>query len=263
VLREQQPYFTFEGLVRLTRHVLLAFVDRQEVLEHENHPNWRSELSGILRLPWAPQYWISRADSLKPELASRYFSGLLQHLVSQFSLENWMCPDMSAVLTRIEDLMPSCPEKHQQTLAWLYFLCCWRHPELNDKCVGFYKRYEQCCGPCTIEGLSIWALTTEPLRWDLLECEAVYDAYLRQRHKPGNTHLPVQVDVAIAAGIANAHLTGGRTQESSIWMRRAILDGAGMPQVQKHLAICGERGSTVNLQAVLGIEPLVSTNAGS
>jgi hypothetical protein len=53
---EQKPYLTFAGLVRLTRHVIGAFIDRQKSSDRETYPNWRNEVPGIILVHFAPQY---------------------------------------------------------------------------------------------------------------------------------------------------------------------------------------------------------------
>ena len=252
---EQKPYLTFSGLVRLTHHIIGVFINRQESSQHEDYSGWRNELPGIIRVNFAPQYWIWKAEDLRPEFCSRYFSGLLQHLASQFPTQEWTCPDMTGVLSKIETLLPDCKDKYRTRLKRLFCLCCWGHPELDDRWRSFLARYEMDRLPCDIEGLAVSVLyPDEPLTWDAQSCEAAFEGYLCDRHRHGRTNLPLVFELAVLARIANLHLANGRREEYAAWLERAVLDAAGQPAVQQYLNERSRSLKSASLRVILGME---------
>jgi hypothetical protein len=92
------PYFTFWGLVRLCRDVLLTFLNRQEYVEKEPDYPWRSEVPGTIHARLAPQYWIWQDANCTPPQAKAWLAGLIEHLVYSPNAP----PDMRKVLERIE-----------------------------------------------------------------------------------------------------------------------------------------------------------------
>jgi hypothetical protein len=63
-----EPHLTVSGLVRLVRHVLISFVQRQPPLDRESYA-WREELPGIIKVEFAPQYWAGQATNFRPPMA--------------------------------------------------------------------------------------------------------------------------------------------------------------------------------------------------
>jgi hypothetical protein len=252
---EQKPYLTYAGLVRLTHHLIAVFIDRQESSRREDYSSWRNELPGTIRVNFAPQYWISKAEDLRPEFASSYFSGLLQHLASQFPSQEWTCPDMTGVLSKIETLLPDCKDEYRTTLKWPFCLCCWGHPELADRWRSFLARYDMDRLPCDIEGLAVSVLyPDEPLTGDAQSCEAAFEGYLRDRYKRGRPNLPLVFELAVLVRIANLHLASGRPEAYAAWMERAVLDAAGQPPVQRYLEECSRSLKGASLRVILGME---------
>jgi hypothetical protein len=114
-----EPYFTFAGLVRLCRHVLLTFLGRQECVEKEPDYPWRSEIPGRINARLAPQYWIWQDANFTPPQAKARLSGLIEHLVYS---PNAPPPDMRKVLERIESSIHGAKAADRPAMLMLYWL---------------------------------------------------------------------------------------------------------------------------------------------
>lgn len=73
---ERQPALTFQGLFRLTQHVIRAFVLERPKCEKEAY-NYRFEEAGVVSMELAPQYWIWQPLN-NPAEARRRLEGLLR-----------------------------------------------------------------------------------------------------------------------------------------------------------------------------------------
>lgn len=91
-----------EGLNRLARHVATQFVERSPSGVDAEF-KYRDALPGRMMMELAAQYWIHRADGFDATAAPKVLDGLCAMLMPPTA----PLPDMSAVLERIEGLLPS------------------------------------------------------------------------------------------------------------------------------------------------------------
>ena len=118
---DERAHITFAGLVRLGRHVLDSFIDRQPVLEREEY-HWRGELPGQMQVVLAPEYWAGRTDGFQPSLARQRFSGFVEHLVMNFSKPQPPLLDLRPLMERIEALAPSAKAVDRPPMLALYWM---------------------------------------------------------------------------------------------------------------------------------------------
>ncbi|TRN80715.1 hypothetical protein DT385_09395 [Pseudomonas syringae] len=76
----RQPTLTFQGLARLTRHVIRSFVHHGPKLERESY-DYSLERSGVVMMQMAPQYWVGRPLKSTSE-SRRRLEGFLQQLAA-------------------------------------------------------------------------------------------------------------------------------------------------------------------------------------
>lgn len=99
---ERRFVLGLEGLNRLARHVVTQFVERSPSGVDAGF-KYRDALPGKVRVELAAQYWIHRPDAFDAAAAPKVLDGLCTMLMPPTSPP----PDMSAVLDRIEGLLPS------------------------------------------------------------------------------------------------------------------------------------------------------------
>lgn len=73
--------FSFQGLFRLVRAVIIEFVNQAEQVEHEPCA-YEKDNPNLLRLKADPSHWLYRPASLNTHTSPRYFQGLV-HLISR------------------------------------------------------------------------------------------------------------------------------------------------------------------------------------
>ena len=96
--KNRQVMLTFQGLARLARHVITTFIQRQQKVAREEY-DYRDELSGIVSLEVAPQYWIGRAETLNSNVGRRRLEAFLGQVTS------WLLGKPDAAVTDLQDML--------------------------------------------------------------------------------------------------------------------------------------------------------------
>lgn len=67
---EGEPVLTFQGLARVARHAIRAFVERGQKVEREDF-DYRSALPNVVRVQLAESFWLHSADGYTPHGRAR------------------------------------------------------------------------------------------------------------------------------------------------------------------------------------------------
>ena len=94
---------SLEGMARLSRHVIRAYVDAAPTGVDSTF-EWRKAIPGVLQMQLAPQYWIHSGAGFDARSAPRYFAGFLEHLIEVLAGRAEAVTDINPVLERIEKL---------------------------------------------------------------------------------------------------------------------------------------------------------------
>jgi hypothetical protein len=105
---------------------------------------------------------------------------------------------------------------------------------------------------CCVELIVLNCLIGVPLKWPVSVCEAVYEDYLRSKHKPAEVNLPAVFEVAVEAGFANLFLEDQKVEKFDHWIDRAVLDAAGNKEMQEYLRACKAARQRIDLRQLLG-----------
>ncbi len=251
---DNKPHIAFPGLVRLGRHVLMSFIDRQTQTSKEVYPEWRNELPGIMTLKVAPQFWVGNPGAFTASHLHKYFNGFVESVVNSF-------PDPSAprlvvrpLMNRIEELVPNANSDDRKMMAIVYRFFLEMIPE-QDREPGkeaFISNYIPEAEACEMEFLVLKVLKGQTWPWPVEECVLTFEKYLGSKHKKKAIRLPNIMDVALMAGIANRFLDAGDGQKYDHWIDQAIFDAAGRKDIQDYLRECRTKNSLICLHQILG-----------
>ena len=256
-----EPHLTFAGLVRLGRHVLFSFIDREPVLEREDYPSWRLELPGITRLQVAPEYWVGLPDNFEPAQARMRFGGFMEYLVTNYFRPQSLLLDLRPLMERIEKLAPSAKACDRLPMLALYWMFNGMIPE-HDRRPGwdaFLSQWNSGLEQCSIELVVVYIILGHNQPWPVEECVRAFEQYRRSRHQAAATHLPRLAEIAVMAEIANLFLDGGQIERFDEWVNRGIHDAPGGKAVQDYLRGCREKRQRVDVQHILGHPPATNT----
>ena len=260
-----EPHFTFAGLVRLGRHVLLSFIDRQPVLEREDYPLWRSELPGTTRLQVAPEYWVGLPGNFEPAQAKMRFGGFIEHLVTNYSKPQSLLLDLRPLMEQIEKLAPSARASDRLPMLALYWMFNGmiseqdRRPDWD----AFLFRWDSELEQCSIELVVVYLFFRRSQPWSAEQCVGAFEQYQRSRYKAAAIHLPRIAEIAVMAEIANLFLDGGQIERFEEWVSCGIHDAAGQKVVQGYLRGCRDKRQRIDFEHILGCPPATNPGDGS
>ncbi len=255
--RDQEPYFTFSGLVRLVRHVLLSFLHKQDVVEKEPEcATWQQGMRGVVMAELAPQYWAANEQTFQVSQAKSRLRGFLEHFLSSGGKQYL---DMRPIMPRIESEISQAKREDVPALLALYGLFNSIIPEEDRRpnWEGILGKYRAEMDKCGIELLTVRVLFSDNVPdWKTSEVLAVIDAYDRSKHNPREMKFPRVIDLALLASIANNQLDGNEMTLFDTLTDRMLLDAAGMKPVQDHIRQAKEKRERMDLRTILGLPPV-------
>jgi hypothetical protein len=219
---------SLEGLARLARHVVRSYVARAPDGVDPNF-DWRASLPGILQMRTAPQYWVWMADGFDRDSAERYLSGFLDLVVQVLAGQADGLPDMSAVLERIEGLLPKSAGEKKEGLVAIYVL--WhrlidpsgRRPQAER----LLTENEALLETPGIAAFAVGLLTDQLPDWSVGEWQALALARLSERGQRRHRELPPTLDAALWIKAAEHLAAAGRWEEARSAASHAVEEVPG------------------------------------
>ena len=201
---EGKTLFTFRGIARLARYVILEFIQRQPKVEKEKY-DYRDERYGIVSVPLAPQYWIGKPNNLRLDSATKRFEGFLNQVSSCFQKnKDAAITDLQPMLQRAEKLFASSNPKQRRSMLALYFLFNALIP--NERRMPNLATIEHKYGTeidaPSIEAMFVHLVLQVRPDWSLDTYQRLYDAYFEQRKKKDGLMVPRTLEAGIALELA-------------------------------------------------------------
>jgi hypothetical protein len=232
ILWEHEPYLSLAGLVRLVRHVICSFVAKQESLEEEDI-NWRSELPGVVQASLAPQYWIWRHDTFRPENATEKLEGFLQQIESAH-VSGESISDLRDLMAAYEEILPRVNGTDKLRMLALY--CAYNLIVQKDGRTENHEtviaEHEPLLEECSIEAMLVLLISEKKWPWEPRDLVKQWNLYQKQRYHSRGLAIPPGLEILLQVEIAEAYLKAGSAQRHSMWLGRALLDASGKPRLQ-------------------------------
>jgi hypothetical protein len=228
---DKQPYLTFNGLVRLTHHVITNFIASQEYIEREDY-DYFQDIPGILTYRVAPEYWLGNEQHFSVSQAREWLSSFLGHLQATI-FSGQPLVNMEKIIEKIEANVnvKGVTKEHQISMLVLHKLfCCLTG---NDERYALLEvRYSTLLSECHIESMVASLILNQPLPWDLSECIKNYENYSKNRFKKNTIYIPRLIEIFLIIEIANMGLRNGIPELYETWLTTACLEAAGIPTIQ-------------------------------
>lgn len=194
---EGRAVLSLEGLTRVARHVITAFVERSPD-DLDSSFDYRDHLPGVVRVQFAPQYWIAQAASFTPATAPNYLNGFLEILLSPEPSK--ALPDLSPVLEKIEGLLSAenNPDRRRPMVA-LYGL--WdlllppahRRPDAD----AMRGRFASDLDDATIVSFAVHVLASSPIEWEITDLLSLVERRRDELRRGKGQQLPARLDTAL------------------------------------------------------------------
>lgn len=246
---DNEPHLTFCGVVRLADHVIRTLISRLPPVAKEDF-NWRASLPGTLRLHVAPQYWIHQAKNFHPSTAHSYFAGFLDHFLA-VSIEGGAICNMNDVMAKIEENGSQGKQDQRRSMLALYFIYneCIQPKLRRPNWEAFLESQKEIVSQPCIEIMAACISLNGKLDCTASEIETALIGYQDKRFHRGILRLSPQIECALDVVLANQALHEGLSDKHRYFLRNAILNSPGRPQVQRKLqeAIDGPAAMEMNV----------------
>ena len=255
-----------EGLARLARHVVHAYVDRAPT-DLDQSFNWRARLPGQIRVQFAPQYWIWQGEHLDHESAGRYFSGAISNLLDVWARRSEPV-DMNRTLERIEGLLPATADSPaKELMVALYAI--WHDASAEelrrpDSAAVIEANRELLQRPSVPAFVASLIPKLEVPVWDVEDWKRLAEERRAQRSRRTALTLPSGLDAALQVTAAEQLLEAGRVDEAVRIAAYAVEERPGDQQLVAWEAGLARRAPPpIDLHALLDLPPQETDNDGT
>ena len=208
---EGKTLFTFRGIARLARHVIIEFIQRQPKVEKEKY-DYRDERYGIVNVTLAPQYWIGRPDSVRLDSGTKRLQGFLEQVSSCFKKNKGAAiTDLRPMLQRAEKLFVSPNPKQRRPMLALYFLFNGLRPKEGrmPNLAAVETKYLTEMETPSIEAMFVHLVVQVRPNWSLDTYQRLHDCYFEQRKNKDGLMVPRTFEAGIALELAERYRLEG------------------------------------------------------
>lgn len=199
---ERKAVLTFQGLARLTRAVIRAFVARGRKVESEEY-RYRHEEAGIRMMEMASEYWVANPLQ-KADHAKKRLEGFLSQLAGVMSDASAALTDLRPMLSDIERMMPraSVRDKPAMFAVYLLFNLVVTSEQRMPGFDAFVEKHHTVFDRPSIEGLVALTLLDKIGEWPLEWQQQQLDEYFDLRATAKGLHSPRAFDAALCLALA-------------------------------------------------------------
>ncbi|HEV2517198.1 MAG TPA: hypothetical protein VGV07_18235 [Devosia sp.] len=221
---------TFQGIARLSRHIIMNFIEGARRAESEMF-DWRRALPNITTMPVASQHWVWDERGYSAKSANRYLAGFLDQVASVLQANGTpSLSDMRNVLRKMEELVPGTAGAAQRRpmvlLHYLYYRLMADQFRSDDHTEFFSRFAADFDEPC-LETAIAYIVFRRPLDWQLADAEAVYAQYYKQRHHRDGIHLNPFFEGALTLAVAALAAEAGNQEVALVYVVHAVENNPG------------------------------------
>lgn len=228
-----EVYFTYGGLLRLVRTVIINFLYSREIVEKQTYP-WYDELPGMMEIQMHPKYWFGNNSDENFKSINKNFETLLSCIVNDREVS-----DVNKIVENYIKHIKNLKEDQRYvayTFSWIYVNCvngnkdevfvAWAKSELDKN-----KDLSAQCNIATIVGLIFGMPTADFELSEIVECVELYE---KRKYKKNGIKLPHQIEVYLYRYIASMYKTE-IPSKAICWYEKAYKTAANDPEIQKDI----------------------------
>ena len=220
---ERRPALTFQGLFRLSRHVIWSFVTEGPKIQKETY-DYTLEQSGVVSMELAPQYWVWRPLTNSAE-ARRRLEGMLSLTASVLRRDpGAQLVDLRPMLADVETLLPQAAAVHRPALLSLHVLFnLMVTPDLRTpKFENFLTKHGAEAARPSVETVIVSTVLNAHQEWTLEEHWDVLEQYFAERTRPKGLHAPRLLEAAACLALAEKYRVAGDGSYAKRLVERAV-----------------------------------------
>lgn len=231
---DRRPVLSFEGLIRLTHHVICAFVETGTKIEHEPY-NYTGEQSGVVMVPLTPEMWVARPLRRAKDARQRLEGHLEQLMPVLANTPKTTVTDLRPIFSDIKRLVASTSATHRTTLLTLYSLFAALLPK-DDRSEALDARLQQHDALVSVsssEALVARTLFASLDDWSIDTHQEALNHYFTQRCRPSGLQAPKLLDAAMCLALAERFRRARKSDEARNWIGRAVEAYPGHPAISE------------------------------
>jgi hypothetical protein len=232
---------SLEGLNRLSRHVVRAFIARASTVQEEDF-DYRAALPNILRVQLAPQMWVGVPATLSAKTAAARLNGFVELLIEALRPspsgkgeeapppESKTIPvDMRPVLDRIEKILPGIrkPVARLSLIAIYIWHRILRENLHQPSADSFLKQYSQELEAPSIQGFIVAIVLHLEPTWTTADYKELADQRRNDRSNGRAEPVGAAFEAALDAKVAMMLATEGRHELAAWFISRAVEEWPG------------------------------------
>ncbi|EGH70679.1 hypothetical protein [Pseudomonas syringae] len=224
--------FTFEGLFRLVRAVIIEYVRKAEKVDHQPC-EYEWDNPSLLRIQIDPKHWLYNPDSFDSKTPRRHLEGLVR-LIDQCLVD---FPDRklhhpTLVIEKGFKLMPQMAKEMKIAFLGLAYL--------SDYFLGtestrreFSSVEINLLNQPSVDSLIAQALMGRDASWTIADHQAQLNLYYKRRHTKNGINAPRNVEACMGLALAERCRLGGDTSGAVMALSAAAEDFPQLKQLRQ------------------------------
>lgn len=223
LIRFGEPYFTYSGLLRLLRHLILHYCKNNQS-QGEEKVNWVMETSSILIGEMSPEYWMWNPDSFTARSVSKWFVEYLEMLNKN------QVVDLSRIMKKIENIFDGSQKQYKSGLISFYYLYNLIHSKNDTDWIAFASKRDS-----FIKVDMYWYASCAYLynsfnnqanitinKNDLKDFSICYEIYNSKKFQKNVINLPAMTEAFLLILAANSYFKSGMYENYKFKVKLAL-----------------------------------------
>jgi hypothetical protein len=239
---QHNVYFTYSGLLRLTKEVITNFAFSQPQLKTEQI-SWYSQLPNSVEAELAPYFWIWKADYPNAKFALRKFEGLINCFVNYRN----NIPIMDNLIFQyLDHLSEMAPENKSAafSLCYIYYSCInGIEVETKEKMKLIIEKNTDLLKECNIYNI-ITAFFVgkipDNIEWETADFLQAVEKYRKNKYRKASIKLPNAIELLLYLTLANSYKDDNDSVQQKVWLDIAYHNANNDGDIQKQIRGCIE-----------------------
>lgn len=208
---KEGEFFTFTGIIRITKFVIKEFIYSEEKLEKEDI-DYLNRLPGTIEVGLASEYWIHKAENYSIDTSKTYYQGLLEY-ISKGEYKEKGFISLEDVCKKIEGLIKGLNNKEKKIMLvdfYLLYNYLLREEYKSKNIKNFDDKYGDLVEQPCIENAMLYIILGRKFPWSLDVINDIYCNYDNKRFNKNNISIPNKLEICYILELANIALSEGR-----------------------------------------------------
>ena len=234
---DHKIYFTYSGLLRVTRDVIYNYTFSLPEVEQESF-DWRGEIPGSLEIEVAPYFWIWKMDYESGVYAKRKLEGFIECFVYYKNNIPKMDELIRMYMSHLDNM------KLDNKIAAFTLACLYVgkigniEEETRNEFLKVFHKNQKLFETCSIYSFIIMIMRVNldfdmQIEWKMETCEEVVKRYCKNRFKSKNIKLPKEIETMIYLVMAKGYKEEGNEDKRIFWIQKAYDNSNNSPRIQE------------------------------